>query len=987
MMKSITMLTLVSTGFISLAGIQTETFQNGQVSGIRVENGFYWLTIIPELGGRIFQWKNKISGVEVTDAALPRDPEKSRPPDGILDDRGAFWNMKYSCSEVKPDRETVILYFKGFDSVRQLGIERKMIFRAKSPVIHVRYKYENHSSTPIFGFDLGQRNFIRPSGKKVTPDDLYFIPTTHAVRKIKGFTLDGMNVPDLGGKLKTGIGAPWHAFLSRTLKSGIAVHHRDNWYSGWYMWKDNVDYPTYEWMYGDLPAGCSRETAFDLIQVDGFDALSHASPDLLADMRMKCRENQVTITLKTKKMADFPASAVLTTGIRKIASQWSFQATPVPFRKDTFSQILPLNGDGLYEVIQRISVDGKITEEWRDALQCGDDTALEKLWHPVFTQTTEPRPIPGWKAPEKDILAFREEAKLRGFAVSHPKQNGIYTECRELVLKMARNEFESKELVLYGLTPGGDFRADFKAPPGVDLKIVPEETVRLDARSSGMITRYGRILNTGAVLSGEKPSSVWLVFGGDNMKSGKYTFYVTFTNKAGKNEVLKIALEVSPVALPGRKRVMLESEYILPAHIMRNDKLFKSWFANMAEHGVDFFQYGGRGLGVQNIAELDRVLDSAIAVGITRFKAARYDVSTPSTAERNNWKRLAEYLHSKGIQNKDIFVKILDEQPPDKFPQMAETAKWLKEAGFRPFSTFDMLFAYPEQLKILSPYFDMYQGGFVGPLCMEARRKDGLFKAGDLAGNYTGWGTCWQSYEMMMNLGIQTAVLELPFFHNHEYMRGGNSRLIANIIMINRDGVPLDSAAHEGLRDGMEFANLAALCRSWFALLDGKPEFRSLLEQCRSRYKHVFGTIFKKKLFRYGGIEDYRAEPGTVTEYEEARKILLHILEQIKTATAGHDFGRIAWNGIILYDSTSMFQAHGPESAFFTKSFLKRFHLKTGARRKSLEIRFRLTDTGKQSYRIIRGKDGISVEASSVENLRKAGLNWMQTMDADGVWE
>ncbi len=114
----------------TLAAIQTRTYTIGQTSCIDVENEYYRLTIVPDLGGRIFKWENKISGIKTVDATVPEDTQKSAPLGGLLDDRGNFYKMKYAVSQVKPDQHTLVLYFRCFDNSRQLGIERKMTFRA-----------------------------------------------------------------------------------------------------------------------------------------------------------------------------------------------------------------------------------------------------------------------------------------------------------------------------------------------------------------------------------------------------------------------------------------------------------------------------------------------------------------------------------------------------------------------------------------------------------------------------------------------------------------------------------------------------------------------------------------------------------------------------------------------------------------------------------------------------------------------------------------
>ena len=987
-MKPLCIISLFAAALAGLAGIKAEPFKNGKTGCIRIENEFYRMVIVPDLGARIFQWTNKISGIAQVNVKIPDDPANHGPYNGMLDDRGRFWFMKYACRLIRPDKDTVVLYLKVFDDRRQLGIERKMTFRANSPVINIRYRYENHSQEGIFGFALGQRNFVQPSGKPVRPDDRYFLPSTHAIRKIEGFTLRGRNVPELGGKLITRLGAGWHAFLSIPNKSGLAVSHLDNWYTGWYVWKYHIDYPTWEWMYGDLPAGHARETEFDLIQVNGFDNLSYVSRDLLADMRAVYKDSQLKITLRTQKLTELPSDTVLTTTIRKVTSNWKSAAAPVPCRGNYFEQNFKLPGEGLYVVVQQIVKGRQILAEWQDSIPCGADVQLEPQFTPVFRNITEPVKVAGWKGPEKDQLIISREAEKRGFAVTFPPQGSRYEECKVLSVKMAVNEFESRELVLYNILPGGNFNISCRPPSGVGLNPVPERLVTLPGKTSGLVTHFARILDPHAELSGEGISRLWLVFGGPDMKPGKYDFPVTLTNKAGQKADIRVKLEVLDLALPSRKPLLMESEYLLPGSITSKPELLQSYYRNMAAHNVDTMQYPGRGLTPNAAPKLDKSINLALAAGLTRFKTARYDISKPSQKELDNWKYLAAFLRAKGIQDKDVFVKILDEQPADRYPFMAATGKWLKGIGFRPFSTFNVVFAEPENMKLLYPWFDMYQGGYVGPLTLAARRKDGLFKPGDLTGDYTGYGTCWQPYENMMHHGINAAMKELDLFHNHEYMRRDNSRLSANIIMIGPDLRPLDSAAHEGLRDGIDVANFAAICRHWLSILEKEPGYADSVKKWRWKYNQIFGNIFRRKPFIYSGIKDIGCQPPSFQDYELGRNQLLDLLAEIKKSTGGKDFGLIIWNGMILWNRGQKFRVSGPESEHFLSAFRRKFNLpEVPMGKTNIEIVFKLGNPGKLSYRISRKDNRIEIEAASKEDLHQAAGNWLQTMDATGIWE
>ena len=97
-MKRLCFILLTSAAGAVFAGIKAEPFRNGKTECIRVENEFYNLVIVPDLGARIFQWTNKVSGIAQVNLKVPADPANHGPVDGLLDDRGQFWMMKYSHS-------------------------------------------------------------------------------------------------------------------------------------------------------------------------------------------------------------------------------------------------------------------------------------------------------------------------------------------------------------------------------------------------------------------------------------------------------------------------------------------------------------------------------------------------------------------------------------------------------------------------------------------------------------------------------------------------------------------------------------------------------------------------------------------------------------------------------------------------------------------------------------------------------------------------
>ncbi len=989
-------LLLLSTAY---SAIEYKEFKNGDTQCLRIISDFYEIVIVPDYGGRVFYWHDKLSDVDFINAQIPQSRNDKINLTGMLDDRADFTAAPYQYAVSQPDPNTLILVFNAVSEQSQLAIRRRMTFKSDSPVINVKYRYENRSHENIAGFGLGIRNFIYPSGDGVSADDRYYFPSTHTLRRIKGYDFkdeSGRLMPEMQTKLYYNIGAPWNAMLNLPRKCGFAISFEDDSYSGWYVWKRNVKYPTYEWTFRDLHAGHARDTEFNIIQLDGMEGLAYASSDLLADTKLKLDGNNLTVDTLLRPLQKQP-DLKLNYYVSAIGSRWSAKKVEcdigqaAKFSNQTTNASFKLPGNGLYEIRQQLKSGNTVIAEWTETLPVGPDTETVPVYQFVGRNISESTAIPGWQPPKPVQIDANVEDRERGFILAHPLEENRYRRFEKLELAIAANEYESSEIIMVPLDYYGGVKWSLKTPPegAARLRVRIDEV--LDHRKGGASRpRRPQILHDLDNITLETASSLWLTVGSGCMKPGNYDFEIIVESSKGR-AILPVCLKVHDFKITERRLVHLEAEgYPMSFPDSNQPEILKKWYENMASHGIDFFQYIGHMKAKKlDYQSLDYYIDRALAHGLTIFKAARYDLSEPTEQERKNWQDLSRYLRAKGFQNKDLFVKILDEQPYQKYPGMANIGRWLKQAGFRPFSTFHNLMDKPERLKLLEGVFDMYQGGFTTREDSLARLKDGTLKKDDLLFLYTGGGTASQPYQAMVFWGVQTGALEHPMFHNHEYNRGGNARLGANIVMVSTENTPLDSAAFEGLRDGMDIANLAAMFRQWRALLPNS----AVMSKLNQRFEKIFDgpeAIFKVTKKRELGVTKEVLTPFTFEQYTMAHNQLLEILAELKPLT-GIEHASITWNGKVIFDHKQTFKISGDDAAI--QHFLTVLSRHTGlsperlqSGEKSLEIICKIGPAS-YSYSIEEQNGRIEFTAPTADNLKIGINNWVNTLDLQGIWQ
>ena len=1020
---------------------------------IEVENQFFRIAVEPDVGGKIASWFDKIAQVELV--------HWGNGDGGLLDDRGERRKAKYE-AVILEQTEQIAVVRLSCRAADDLEVVKTLTFRDASPVVAVHYHYKNHSQGNLFGFAVGVRNFFVPGGgTTVTEDDHYYVPTTHAIRRFKGFTMkpvEGDSFPEFGTKLKTAVARPWAAFVDTVSKQGLALSLEDDFYVGWYAWKGGAATPTFEWMYGDLPAGYQRETELNLIQINGLTGAACATPDLVVDMRGEL-DAAGKGTLKTEFLAltDDWTGCMIETEVRQVGSDWKrrlpMQKLEVLPRNQVVSLAsdLVLPGKGLFEVHQSVVRGDKMRISWDDALTVGP-VETEPIFSMEYRAAREMRAIPGWKADEPTAVVSDDASLQRGYGLFALSGQDEGRDIAQWTCHLARDEYDSFPLLFHPFRPFGRVGVKVKGGEALGARVRVEVVTSFDSRSYGVGISYSHLLYDYADFVGDKPVKLWLTLGNGDLKPGTHTCKVTLEPETGKGEPKTVTIQVvvHDVALPHRPIISLEAEGSpmsfprcgIGLRDKRDGAVMDAWFQNMTTHGIDFFQeIGGiesgrmdaylRLLGSEttlaqdikarpdfyeqgdNLPELDFSLmdfyfDRALASGLVRFKMAHYDLSPKTPGVVWRYQQTARYLRSKGFAAQDMFVKIMDEQPANRFPEMSATAKWLKEeCGFRPFSTFSNLFSHPEYLKILNPYFDMYQGGFTSREDWEARIREGLIDPSDEVCTYTGWGTMCQPYEIQVAHGWNAVFHGHHMFHNHEYMRGGNARKLANIVLIGDDDLPIDSPSFEGLRDGMECANLVALYREWREQLRDEPGAAKLFEGLDRALERIMAEL-DQALVSFTNVETpdgrvRRIQPVTLTAAREAHVALLELLDQV-APLAKASGGRLAtatWDGLVFQGPGQALVCKGTTAgvaaeAAVADDFVAALTDALGGIKpaasgtKTTTVAFRLvTDPVAMpyTYQIVRnGVADVEIRGSSEANLKLGGRNLIQAMRIAGVW-
>lgn len=243
---------------------------------VLVENSFYKVTILPEIGGRISSLILKSSGhnltqeVYVRGQGMGKDIESSRGFPGI--DEMAY---HYQLIEQTSKRMVVQLSSPSLTS-QDIILQKQYIFLENSPVIKVKVRIENNGLPKKFGYQL-HNNVV--AGKKVDKNDIFFVPTAAGMKEI---------VHKPGEHYIKDSTQGWAGVMDKEAKEGLIFKVDNNALQQFYFWMaENAS--NIEWFYKDvfLETGSSWETIYYIILVSNLSSIPVENDEFLSNLKTK----------------------------------------------------------------------------------------------------------------------------------------------------------------------------------------------------------------------------------------------------------------------------------------------------------------------------------------------------------------------------------------------------------------------------------------------------------------------------------------------------------------------------------------------------------------------------------------------------------------------------------------------------------------------------------------------------------------------------
>lgn len=230
------LLSAVILGTLALPSLSDVKINEGNGVNITMENAAMKLSIAVEGGGRISSLIDKKTNKNIV--ALWKSPIEDG---GLLDDRNAFTAYPYQAAVMQPGGKSGVVRLSA-KHPNGMTMVKILTLREDSPVLEVSETFSNGTQKEA-RFML--RNFMLPNGGPRTDDDQYFIPLKD--KPLSPLTPASNYFGD--------ISAPWSAVWNSQSGEGILVAAPG--VSQFYFWQESKIFPTYEWIYPNVPAGKS----------------------------------------------------------------------------------------------------------------------------------------------------------------------------------------------------------------------------------------------------------------------------------------------------------------------------------------------------------------------------------------------------------------------------------------------------------------------------------------------------------------------------------------------------------------------------------------------------------------------------------------------------------------------------------------------------------------------------------------------------------
>jgi hypothetical protein len=245
----LSMFVLVSLALTSRADVKVS---EGNGVNITMENDALKLNIAVEGGGRISSLIDKKTGKDLV--TLWKSPTEDG---GLLDDRNVFTAMAYSAAVTQPGGKSGIVRLTATNP-NGMSMTKIIELRDGESTVEVNETFSNGTQKEA-RFML--RSFLLPGGGPLTEDDQYFLP-------VKDKPLQPL-IPANG--YFEDLASPWSALWNKQSGDGFVVAAPG--INQFYFWQGSKIFPTYEWVYPNVPAGKSISVNYALRLID------NATPD------------------------------------------------------------------------------------------------------------------------------------------------------------------------------------------------------------------------------------------------------------------------------------------------------------------------------------------------------------------------------------------------------------------------------------------------------------------------------------------------------------------------------------------------------------------------------------------------------------------------------------------------------------------------------------------------------------------------------------
>lgn len=626
---------------------QSTAKQQGDI--YTLENPRFRIEVDAAGGARIRSWTLKPSGRELI--ALWKHGQEVG---GALDDRSFFTGLRYAAGITQPGPETAALRLEARHP-SGVNVLKTLTIRKDLPALEVQYEFSNGSQAPQ---RLFVRNFFLPGSKPQTDEHLYWV---NAEPGQKQAAVEGR--ADAHGYYRPArpeIAALWDR------ASGDGVMALAPGIEKFYLWRGSRHWPTFEWLYADVPPGNVLNAAAVLVAVSS----EKSAPDWPALAK--------TFAARARKPLLTPLAGWVDESTRFGVSQeerergvWlSIGSAEFKQRLPQFIPLdLPRDDDRYLSITLNMLKDFsaparvELPPAWRGQ--------VEPFWETPGQDRRELLPLPAgpltFQSGSRETLWLRVNGRGK-----EPGEHRIPIELRigEISLPVeVRLHVWPVPLAPHRPFHVRGYCGGFAVLTG-GYEIDDQKLRRLDALLRAYAEMGGDVLD-------------WTCNWGPILAKTKI---------AGTDQCVADVAKRAPQRLDLNRLPQLDFSY------------FDPWLKLCHRHGVTRFETY---MSFPNDSRLQgATLDAAVGKG-------RAILGTPEADRVIVWlyRELHRYAQSKAFDG--LFCKIADEISPEHIPPYIDAAKLARQAGWRPFTTITgMIARTAEDVRAMNPYCDQWQLGF-----------------------------------------------------------------------------------------------------------------------------------------------------------------------------------------------------------------------------------------------------------------------------------